>query len=231
MNFNQHSNEYDLSGSVTEELIRLYGAPLKLIITKKINRDLTFGDFSHFKADNRACFEIFGMPENSEEFDQYERLQTQFGVLLDTSIGLYVSKISTFNLVQPSMNSKNEYDVTLPDSRIHDLIGSLIIVPSGKILEITEITLDCFGLNNVFLYNQYKNVYKFKCKTYVFRKSDELENDFVIRSDELLDKQTPNTDMHNELEKYFDELSSIKDKQQQETKDFYTNSDDVFGRF
>ena len=37
--------------------------------------------------------------------------------------------------------------------------------------------------------------------------------------------------MHNELEKYFDELSGIKDKQQQETKDFYTNSDDVFGRF
>ena len=54
MNFNQHTNEYDLSGSVTEELIRLYGAPLKLIITKKINRDLTFGDFSHFKADKHS---------------------------------------------------------------------------------------------------------------------------------------------------------------------------------
>ena len=86
-------------------------------------------------------------------------------------------------------------------------------------------------LNNVFLYNQYKNVYKFRCKTYIYKQSDELENDFIIRSDELLNKQSLNNDMHNELEKYFDELSGIKDKQQQETKDFYTNSDDVFGRF
>ena len=33
MNFNQHANEYDLSGSVTEELIRLYGTQCKLVIT------------------------------------------------------------------------------------------------------------------------------------------------------------------------------------------------------
>ena len=206
MNFNQHANEYDLSGSITEELIRLYGTQCKLVITSKINRDLTFGDFSHIKSDNRSCFEVFAMPENSEEFEQYERLQSQFGIPTDTTINLYVSKICTYKLIQESQNSKNDYDVTEVDERIHNFIGSLFIIPSGKILEITDITLDCFGLNNVFLYNQQKNVYKFKCKTYIHK-------------------------VANELEKYFDELTEIKEKQDLETNEYYRHTDDVFGRF
>lgn len=231
MNFNQHANEYDLSGSITEELIRLYGTQCKLVITSKINRDLTFGDFSHIKSDNRSCFEVFAMPENSEEFEQYERLQSQFGIPTDTTINLYVSKICAYKLIQESQNSKNDYDVTEVDERIHNFIGSLFIIPSGKILEITDITLDCFGLNNVFLYNQQKNVYKFKCKTYIHKVANELENDMVVRGEELKQKQKENADMFNELEKYFDELTEIKEKQDLETNEYYKHTDDVFGRF
>lgn len=232
MNFNLPIQEYDLSGSVTEELIRLYGAACKLVLTDKLGIDLTFGDFSHFKADNKSCFEIYAMPENSEEFDTYEKLQTQFGVPIETSISFYVSKISAYNLLQPSNNSKNEYSVTEPDERIRKLISSLIITPSGKIFEITDIILDCLGLNNAFLYTHSKNVYKFKCKTYVYKNADELDINGVVEDPDLYEKQKGyNNNTINELENYFDRLSDITKKQNNETKDYYSNNDDVFGRF
>lgn len=231
MNFNLHRNEYDLQGLQTEEFIRLYGACCKLILTKKINIDKTFGDFSHIKTDGRNCFEIFAYPENLDEFDQYERLQTQFGIPYDTSIGMYVSKITAYNLAQMSINSQNEYDVTLADKRIQDLIGSIIIVPSGKAVEIVEVSLDAVGLNNTFLYNNSKNVYRFRCKTYVFRAGDEIDSDMVIRNPELLEKQNANNDAFDIIGDYFDELTKTKQKQDEETNQYFNDTDDVFGRF
>lgn len=231
MNFNLHQNEYDLAGSQTQELIKLYGCCIKLLITQKINQEFIFGDFSHIKVDNKACYELYAMPENSEDFEQYERLQSQFGVPMDTSINLYISKISVFDLINPSENAINEYDVTIQDSRIKDLLGSLIIVPSGKILEVTNIVLDCFGLNNVFLYNQLKNVYKFQCKTYVHKNADEIETDNIIRDKDLNEKQGENLDMLNEINTYFDTLKEISEKQKNETDKYVQKNDDVFGRF
>ena len=53
----------------------------------------------------------------------------------------------------------------------------------------------------------------------------------VVRGEELKQKQKENADMFNELEKYFDELTEIKEKQDLETNEYYRHTDDVFGRF
>ena len=58
-----------------------------------------------------------------------------------------------------------------------------------------------------------------------------IENDMVVRGEELKQKQKENADMFNELEKYFDELTEIKEKQDLETNEYYRHTDDVFGRF
>lgn len=231
MNFNLHKSEYDLQGLHTEEFIRLYGVSCKLILTTKINIDSTFGDFSHIKTDGKNCFEIYAYPENLEEFDPYERLQSQFGIPYDTSIGLFVSKISLYELAQRSQNSQNEYDVTIPDQRIQELIGSILVMPSGKVLELVELYTDAPGVNNTFLYNNLKNVYKIRCKTYVFKQADEIDSDMIVRSPELLDKQPLNSDGFDVIGKYFDELTNIKRRQDTSTQDYFENTDDVFGRF
>jgi len=73
MNLNQRNNEYDLTGSLTEEVIRIYGVPLKILLADRINKEDTFGDHSHIKLDSAKMFEVYGLPENSDDFNEYER--------------------------------------------------------------------------------------------------------------------------------------------------------------
>ena len=71
MNFNSSSTpDYALNTSLIEEVISLYGVLTKFLITTKINEDPTvFGDYSHLKSDNAKIYDIYMMPENSEEWD------------------------------------------------------------------------------------------------------------------------------------------------------------------
>ena len=166
MNFNLKSNEYDLQASQTRELIRLYGIPCKLLLAERINKDLIFGDHSHIKVDNKSVFDIHLLPENSEEYDQMDKLQTQFGIPVETSVNFFVAKKSINEKIQQSINvdSYNEFNILEPDDTIKRIISSLLIMPSGKILEITNVDFECVGTNNMFVYNYSKNVCKLFCK-------------------------------------------------------------------
>ena len=133
MNLNYRSNEYELNSYQTDEVIRLYGVPVKLMVTEKKNVDLIFGDWSHIKVDNKNVFEVYVLPENSDEFESYERLQTQFNIISDTSINLFVSSISVdtiFNIIK-SENSRNELGVNnlnVVQMKHADLINSIILL-------------------------------------------------------------------------------------------------------
>lgn len=231
MNLNQRNNEYDLTGSLTEEVIRIYGVPLKILLADRINKEDTFGDHSHIKLDSAKMFEVYGLPENSDDFNEYERLETQFGMPMGQTMDIFVSKITMLEKIQESQNSKNEIDITL--KMLHKLLSSLIVLPGGKILEITNFDLDPPGLNNMFIFNKQKNVMKLMCKSYVHDDVNEIDkfNDKFdpepIEEKEQLDINSP----FDTLEKYFDELIDIKDKQSEKAEEFHFKEDNVFGRF
>ena len=230
MNLNVKRNEYDLNGLQTEEVIRIYGICVKLILTEKINQDLTFGDFSHLKTDNKSVFQVYVMPENTDDFDDQERLVTQFGLPLDGTVNFFISKITTYQLYQGSNNTQNEFDVTQTNETVQKLHGSLIILPSGKIMEVTKVDLDAIGANNQFLSAIDKNVYCLRCRTYVHHSANEIDVNTDITAQDNPDKVAP--DMFDSLEKYFEEMVERNETQKTSIQDrFDRESDDVFGRF
>lgn len=231
MNLNYRSNEYNLIGSQTEELIRIYGIKIKWIFTEKIKQDSIFGEFSHFKANNKDCFEIYAMPENTDDFDDVERLQTQFpGVLGDGTLNLFISKITVRDLMQKSENSQNQIDITAMDDTIQKLHGSLIILPAGKVMEVTKIDLDAPGMNNLFLQAVDKNCFIVHCKTYIHKTANEISVDAQITDPESIDQgKTP--DMFDTLDKYFDEMTKRNDAQKDLASERFEKVDPVFGRF
>jgi len=89
-NLNLQNNEYNLQNSLTDELIRIYGIPVRLVIAEKMNKDFTFGDFSHLKTTD--YHELFMLAENTEEFEQGELLSSQFGIIPESNINFFVSR-------------------------------------------------------------------------------------------------------------------------------------------
>lgn len=230
MNLNFKKNEYDLNGLQTEEVIRLYGICVKIIFTEKINKDLTFGDFSHFRTDNKSVFQVYVMPENTDDFEDQERLQTQFSLPLDGTVNFFISKITAYQFYQKSENSQNEFDVTQMNETIQRLHGALLVLPSGKIMEVTKVDLDAIGANNMFLSSIDKNAYCLRCRTYIHHSANEIDVNTDIVAQDNPDKVAP--DMFDSLEKYFDEMVERNETQKANIEDrFERDSDDVFGRF
>lgn len=230
MNLNFKRQEYDLNGLQTEEVIRLYGLCVKFIFTQKMNSSLTFGDFSHYKTDNKSVFQVWAIPENTDDYEDLERFQTQFALPPDGALNFFISKITAFELYQKSENSQNEIDITQTNAIIQKLHGALIVLPSGKIMEVTKVDLDAIGANNQFLSAIDKNVYQLRCRTYIHRNADEIDVSPKVEHKDIQDKETP--DMFGSLEQYFDEMIERNEKQKTEIKErFDRESDSVFGRF
>lgn len=195
-NYNYQNNEYDLFGNQTEEVIRLYGIPGNLIL-KTQEFDNVFGnykDLSDFIFD-KQLEQIYFLPENTEGFEGNNSLYSQFGLLTDLTINLFVSCKSI-----PNLESK-------------DLVGSIIVLPSNKVLEITEVELSVPGANNMFLFNRIKNCFKLFCKSYNFNIKN-YENVTKLKapetSQDLLDENNNKKlkEDFDRLDKYFDELCS-----------------------
>ena len=171
------------------------------------------------------------MPENTDDFDDIERLQTQFpGVLGDGTLNLFISKITARELMQKSLNTQNEIDITAMDKTIQRLHGSLIILPAGKVMEVTKIDLDVPGAGNQFLNAIDKVCYIVHCKTYIHKTANEISVDTQITDPESLDQgKTP--DMFDTLDKYFDEMVKRNETQKTEAQERFEKDDPVFGRF
>ena len=220
MNLNQRNNEYDLTGSLTEEVIRIYGVPLKLILSEKINEDSVFGDFSHLKVDNTSIFEIYGFPDNADEYEAGEALSSNFGFMGETNVDIYISKFSFDKLFADKKKGEIQLD---------KIVNSLIVLPSQKVLEITDLKVETPSINNLFMFNNLKNCYRLKCRSYHFKEQDELSSDMF--NSNTTDNDYLDTNELKTLESYFDELTNIKEEQDLETKEYMENPDPVFGRF
>ena len=206
MNLNIPLNEYQLNATLADEVIRIYGVPLKLILSEKINEDSVFGDFSHLKVDNTSIFEIYGFPDNADEYEAGEALSSNFGFMGETNVDIYISKFS--------------FDKIFKDKNIEldKIVNSLIVLPSQKVLEITDLKVETPSINNLFMFNNLKNCYRLKCRSYHFKEQDELSSDMF--NSNSTDNDYLDTNELKTLESYFDELTNIKE-----------NPDPVFGRF
>jgi len=161
MNFNFNSQpEYQLNTSLAEEMIRLYGVLTKFIVTEKINKDdNVFGDYSHMKSDSTRIYDIYMLPENSEDWDTDNFSLTSFGMVNFENVSLFVAK-SSFD------------PIALPGS----VTGNLIMFPNNKVMEITNADFVVPGVNNLFTYSDAKSVYKLTCKPHDFKLINELDN-------------------------------------------------------
>lgn len=182
MNFNSSTQpEYDLYTSVTNELINLYGILVKFLVTEKINFDSTFGDYSHLKSDSNKIYDIYMLPEMTEDWDSNNYGFQNFGLTNFENVVLFAMK-SKFEEI---------------DEDIKNIIGNLIVLPNNKVMEITDIDLTVPGVNNLFTYNDAKSVYKLTCKPYDFKLINELDSVDISVEDNV---------PYDTLDTYFNEL-------------------------
>lgn len=210
--------DYQLNSGMIKEVINMYGIQVRLILQERVNNDqVVFGDRTHLFSDNENSYEMFMLPENQESLDNLDIQYSQFGMQDMQTCNLFVHRDSFYDLsgVEPinsgSRNYSRKMKPTVQSQDMH-LVGSLVVLPSGKILEITDQTFNVQGINNIYSSKNDKSVYQLTCVQYQHKLYDELDemDTSTIGSDfEEVNSMVPD----KTLEDYFHELSQQKDDQ------------------
>jgi hypothetical protein len=201
-NLSNNATDYELSGNLTSEVIDIYGFSINYIKTQKVNMDKIYSEFTHLRADNDSVFQVSVYPENTAGFENHNDLFSKFGILGMDSTNLMISYNSLLKVY--------------PDKQFQKGTGDLIVLPSKKVLEIVDIESQVNGLNNMFVYDNQKNVYILKCKPYNFNMDD---INITTSPDEI-----PNFSL------LFDIQNKSAEKLEQETQSkLVKNQDPVFG--
>ena len=194
MNLNFYNKpEYDLNRSLITEMISMYGIQVKFVKVKKINEDLVFKDYQHLVADKNDIIEMYALPENSDSFDSSGYQFNSFGFTDLNNLSVFIS-VESFGEI-----------------KFKEIVGNLIVLPSNKILEITDVTFQVPGINNDFVNNNSRTVYKLTLTPYEFKLTDNL-SEIQKPSDDLSPLDTP----PKSLDDYFEEL--MKEKTDLETE-------------
>jgi len=222
--------------SQTAELINLYGIKCKLLLTEKINYDKScFGDYQSIKTNKEDTFLIPMLPENSDTYDDIGINFSEFGMLNVESINMFVSRKVIDKVFEEKFDEEGVEDeeyVVDSFSPIKRLQSNLVILPSNRVMEITNVEFMVPGINNLFTEQDTKNVYKLTMKTYDVKLTDDLES--------INDEDTETIGSYKELDSYFNELTNNHNTVEDEAKvqiDKDTEkivvppADDVFGRF
>jgi hypothetical protein len=159
-NFNNNANEYELSGNLTAEMIDLYGLQVSYIKTEKVSKDKLLSEYRFLRADNDSVYKVMVYPDNTSGYDNQNDILSKFGMMMFDTISLYISA--------------RVFKTIFPDENYQTGINDLIVMPSQQIFEISEIEAQVPGLNNMFLYDNLKNVYTLKLKPYNFNQ-DQIE--------------------------------------------------------
>lgn len=194
MNLNfYNAPEYDLNKSLITEMISMYGIQVKFVKVKKINEDNLFKDYQHLVADKNDIIEMYALPENSDSFDSSGYQFNSFGFTDLNNLSVFIS-VESFG-----------------DIQFKEIVGNLIVLPSNKILEITDVTFQVPGINNDFVNNNSRTVYKLTLTPYEFKLTDNL-SEIQKPSDDL----SPLDASPKSLDDYFEEL--MKEKEDLETE-------------
>lgn len=218
-NLNNKKQDYALSGAVTHELIDMYGLVVRYFSTELINEDNVLNEFQHLKIDNIKSFDISVYPEDLEEYKNNDDILSKFGFTSTSSTNFFISA----KTVSKILDSQND---------ITQMIGGVIKVPSGKLLEITNVDIEVPGINNLFLYNNQKNVFLLKTKPYAYN-IDEIDNDTKLEMefDEDISYPTPSGDLVPDMSYVFgiDETATTTKTKVKEESTIPVGYDPVFG--
>lgn len=171
-NLNNNKNEYQLHGSITTELINMFGIQATYLKTEHMSVDEVLGDIKNYAVTkSEQVFDVMLLPETPEGFDKHDNLLTNFGIFNLDALDFFISVEDMQKLYGKSFNK---------------CVGDLLVFPSKKVMEITNCIAQVPGINNMFLYDNDKNVYKLTCKTYAHNR-DEITIDKVdVPNDEIL---------------------------------------------
>lgn len=202
MNFNfVKTPTYNLNSHLIEEVINLYGIDIKFLLVEYINKDETvFKDFQHIKTDRNKIFDMKALPENTENFDNTSYAFADFGFLDFDNITLFIH-VSEFDKAKIEMNK---------------IVGNIIVLPSNKVMEITDIQFMVPGINNAFTEDNDKSVYRLVCKPYEFKNIDEIDHEHLKHSTKRTEEMIPDEILNNydALDDYFNEI--LKDDKERE---------------
>ncbi len=199
-------NDYKLNESLIHENIQIYGFQCQYLYSARANEDLTFNDFSHFKVDPDVEYtDIMLLPEDTSNWGG-ENVFNSFGFYNQQNTNVFISK-STLLEIYPDF-------LTAEDGRTK-IINSLIIIPSGTILEITDLNSYSEGIANLWVYGDDPSSYKLSTKVYDINLSDEGVNeiDTTIKLKEAPDGEIFEYDEEidtSKIDDFFDQVESIK---------------------
>lgn len=205
-NLNNRTKDYNLAGMMTAELIDVYGFELTYVRTARYGHDILLGDIINYGTDK--VLKIVAMPENAESFDSRADIMNKFGLFTLDSMNLFISATTMSRICN--------------DDEIPSVVGDVIILPSGKYLEVLGIEHQVPGLNNNFVYSNKKNVYKISCGTFNFNHDDlpMPENEDIAEENGSLDE------VFNLLGK--SESSKENIRKEQNFSDLVKNTDEMF---
>ncbi len=207
-NLNRSANpDYKLKENHIEELINIYGVECDYVFTSKENQDKIMRDFSHLKTGDSK--KVMLLPEEMVSFEE-DLNWDMFGLNNMRSMHLFISKRSMYNLFP-------EWSF---DAHAKDIVNSLVVFPSGAIMEIADITTTGEGINNLFTYNDEESVYRLSMKNYYSSQQDTVEED-AEQSEEV-------QETFDDLDSYFDSLDNVKDNQEVEGVEI-VDTDSIFG--
>ena len=220
-------NDVILNKNNIAEMINIYGVNCNFIYTKKMNTDFVLKDFSHMTSNKST--EIYLLPEDTTNWST----DLQWNVW-----GLDNMRTISFFL---SDNDYQKISNEFFENGEGTIINSLLVMPNGSILEISDFSYDFEGGNNLFLYPDQKSVYRITARMYNNSKQDEINippdpstTETVTKSieDGLLsiefNEDEISKESFDELDSYFTSLDNIKDEQDQEGQKI-SSSDSIFG--
>ena len=233
MSFNLNKSQkadVNLLKSNIDEMINIYGVNCNFIYTEKMNKDFVLKDFSHFESSQNM--EIYLLPEDTENWG--DDLQwNSFGLMNMRTMVFFMSS-KTYENIENMIKFENQNPENIT------IVNSLLIMPNKTILEITDISYDVPGGNNLFILPDDKSAYRITTKVYSNNLQDNIEieddpstTEKVTKTinDGLLDIEFNEDEISKEtfedLDTYFQSLDekTIQDSEGQKI----SNSDSVFG--
>ena len=216
--------EYSLQETHIDELIEIYGIPCLYLFSEQINQDTVFQDFSHNKVTPGKSVQIKLLPDEESQWEG-ETIFNKFGFYNNYSQTLYISKRTILSLYPKFLEEKGER------SKIQ---GSLILLPSGGIVEVTNISEHHEGINNLWAYADQASSYKLTVKPYTKNIADkgtsELKEQIEIKSGENKEIFEYNEQITTEdLDDFFGEFQDKKEQITKEADEINVSNDNVFG--
>ena len=235
MSFNlnkSNKKDYNLTKRNIDEMINIYGVQCNFIYTNKMNKDFVLKDFSHFTATQKP-FEIYLLPEDTTNWNT-DLSWDMWGLNNLRTVSFFMSA-NTYDKI-----SEEFFDFVDNDYQ-GSIINSLLIMPNGSILEISDISYDFENANNLFTYPDDKSVYRITARMYNNNQHDDINIEdnpatdqkvTKVVNDGLLDiefnEDEISEDTFNNLEDYFSSLDNNKNEQDTEGQKI-SDTTSVFG--